>query len=134
MTELKIEHVALCTNSEAESDKFFIELLGCKKTRAFTVSTELMEQFFGVTKEQDVVRYTARHDDGVNFEIFVMNDDSKARDIFTHSCILIPDRDEFVSRANAMNYKTIQVPRKNSDSYYLFIKDNYGNLFEVKNL
>ena len=131
MVGLKIEHVAICTNSEEESDKFFIELLGCEKTRSFTVSTELMKAFFGTNSDQPVVRYEK---DGVNFEIFIMNDKSEAKDIYTHSCILVPDRDDLIARANELNYQTIQVPRKNNDSYYLFIKDSYGNLFEVKDL
>ena len=126
---MKLEHVALASNSEIESDKFFIELLGCEKTRSFTVSNDLMEQFFEVSKEQPVVRYEK---DSVSFEVFITQDNSMARDTFTHACIVVENRDELLKKANSMNLKTIKVPRKNSDSYYLFIKDFWGNMWEVK--
>ena len=128
---MKIEHIAIAYNSEEESDKFFIGLLGCKKTRSFSVSPDLTEQFFGIKKEQLIIRY---ENENSSFEVFITNDDSKSQDTFTHSCLLVQDRDRLVKKAKSMNFKTIQVPRKDSDSYYLFIKDYHGNLYEVKDL
>ena len=52
---LRIEHIAVSSNTEEDSDKFFTKLLDLKKERAFVVSGDLMEQFFGVIKEQKVV-------------------------------------------------------------------------------
>ncbi|MHA1235390.1 MAG: hypothetical protein ACTSQL_09945 [Promethearchaeota archaeon] len=67
---MKIEHIAVSSNNEEDSDRFFIELLDMKKERAFVVPDDLMEQFL--------------------------------------------------------------VPRKNSDGFYLFLKDHFGNLYEIK--
>jgi hypothetical protein len=31
-----------------------------------------------------------------------------------------------------MDFEVIKVPREGSDNYYLFIKDDFDNLFEIK--
>lgn len=131
MSEKEIEHIAVASNTEEDSDKFFIELLGLKKTRSFTVSVDLMEKFFGTKKEHKIVRYEK---DSLSFEVFITDDESKAKDIFSHACILVKERDVFVDRASYMGFSIIKVPRKDSRGYYLFIKDRYQNLYEIKDL
>lgn len=126
---MKAEHIAVASNSEVDSDKFFIGLLGLRKTRSFNVSADLMEQFFEVKKEQLLIRYENKE---LSFEIFITDDESKSKDIFTHVCLVVEDRDEFVNKSLLMGYNTIKVPRKDGDGYYLFIKDSYGNLYEIK--
>ena len=95
------------------------------------VSADKMEQFFGVSKEQNVIRYDNTN---ISVEVFITGDDSKARDLFTHSCLLVENRDELVRKAKAMQYRVIQVPRPDSDTYYLFIKDNFQNIYEIKEI
>ncbi|MFX1308443.1 MAG: VOC family protein [Promethearchaeota archaeon] len=126
---MKIEHIAVGYNSEEEADKFFIELLGLKKIRSKSVPPNLMEEFFGVKKEQKFVIYGMEDS---NFEVFITNDKSKAKDVFTHSCLVIKNRDEFLDKASSMSFEVIKVPRKESDGYYLFIKDSFQNLYEIK--
>ncbi|MFX0034655.1 MAG: VOC family protein [Candidatus Hermodarchaeota archaeon] len=129
MNEKTLEHIAIASNNEFESDKFFIELLGFEKIRTFTVSAELIEKFFGISKEHKILRYEKG---SLSFEVFITNDKSRSNDIFTHSCLLIENRDEFVIKAKSMGFEAIKVPRKDSDNYYLFIKDNFHNLYEIK--
>jgi len=126
---LKIEHVAVSSNTEEDSDRFFIELLGMEKERAFVVSDDLIEQFFGVRKELKIIRYGK---DDVSVESFITNDNSKVNDLFTHICLIIEDREKLIEKATELSFEVIKVPRKNSDGFYLFLKDNYGNLFEIK--
>jgi len=126
---LKIEHIAVSSNSEEKADKFFIELLDMKKERDFVVSDDLMEKFFGVKKEQRVLRY---ENEDLSVEVFITNDKNQALDRFTHTCLVVEDRIRLIERANKLNIEVIQVPRKNSDGFYLFLKDFYGNLFEIK--
>jgi len=126
---MKVEHIAVASNSEVDSDKFFINLLGLRKARSFNVSADLMEQFFGSNKAQRLIRY---ENDDLSFEIFITDDNSKTKDLFTHVCLVVEDRDEFVKKSLSMGYTTIKVPRKDGDGYYLFIKDSYGNLYEIK--
>ena len=126
---MKIEHVAVSSNTEEESDRFFIELLDLKKERAFVVSDDLMEQFFGVRKELKVVRYG---NDEISVESFITNDNTKVMDKFTHICLIIEDREKLIEKAKKFNFEVIKVPRKNNDGFYLFLKDNLGNLYEIK--
>ena len=126
---MHLEHIAISYNSEKQSDKFFIDLLGCEKTRSFIVTSDLMEKFFGSKKEQDVIRYEK---DNVNFEVFITNDNSKSKDIFTHACLVIEDREELINKAKILGFEIIKVPRKNNDGYYLFLRDSYMNLYEIK--
>ncbi|GAG59308.1 unnamed protein product [marine sediment metagenome] len=126
---MKIEHLAVSSNSEEDSDNFFIKLLGLKKLRSFVVSSDLMEQFFKVEKEHKVIRYG---NEEVSVEVFITDDKSKVLDKFTHMCLVIEDRAKLIDVARQMNYEVIKVPRKDSDVFYLFLKDKFGNLYEIK--
>jgi len=126
---LKIEHLAVSSNSEEDSDNFFIKLLGLKKLRSFVVSSDLMEQFYKVKKEHKVIRYG---NEEVSVEVFITDDKSKVLDKFTHMCLVIEDRAKLIDVARQMSYEVIKVPRKDSDVFYLFLKDKFGNLYEIK--
>jgi catechol 2,3-dioxygenase-like lactoylglutathione lyase family enzyme len=129
LNNMKIEHVAIASNSVEDSDKFFINLLGLKKTRSFIVSADLMVQFFNVDKEQQIIRY---ENDTLSFEVFITNDDSKSKDIFSHICLVVENHEGFIEKSRSLGFEVIKVPRKSGEGYYLFIKDFFGNLYEIK--
>jgi len=126
---LKIEHIAVSSNSEENADVFFMDLLELKKERDFVVPEDLMEQFFNVKKAQRIIRY---ENEDLSIEAFITDDKNQARDRFTHTCLIVEDRIRLIERAKKLNFKVIKVPRKNSEGFYLFLKDSYGNLFEIK--
>ena len=126
---MKIEHIAVSSNSEEEADEFFINLLELKKERDFVVPEDLMEQFFNIKKAQRIIRY---ENEDLSVEAFITDDKNQARDRFTHTCLIVEDRIRLIERAKKLNFEVIQVPRKNSEGFYLFLKDSYGNLFEIK--
>ncbi|MFX1302260.1 MAG: VOC family protein [Promethearchaeota archaeon] len=126
---MKIEHIAVGYNSEKESDKFFIGLLGLKKIRLKSVPADLMDKIFGVKREYTFVVYG---NEDLSFEVFITKDKSKANDVFTHSCLVIENRDEFVNKASLMGFDVVKIPRKDVEGYYLFIKDSFQNLYEIK--
>ena len=126
---MKIEHIAVSSNSEEKADEFFMELLGMKKERDFVVPEDLMDQFFNVKKEQRVLRY---ENEDLSVEAFITDDKNQSLDKFTHTCLIVEDRIRLIEKAKKLNLKVMQVPRKNSDGFYLFLKDTYGNLFEIK--
>ena len=126
---LKIEHFAVSSNSESDSDKFFMNLLNLRKERSFVVSDDLMEQFFGIRREQKIVRYG---NDDVSVETFITEDSSSCLDKFTHICLKVKDREEIIEKAKKFDFKVIKVPRKNKEGYYLFLKDRFGNIYEIK--
>ncbi len=129
MQSLKIEHIAVSSNSEEEADEFFSDLLELKKERDFVVSEDLMEQFFNIKKAQRIIRY---ENEDLSVEAFITDDKNQALDRFTHTCLIVEDRIRLIERAKKLNFEVIQVPRKNSDGFYLFLKDSFGNLFEIK--
>jgi hypothetical protein len=126
---MKVEHIAVGYNSEEEADRFFIELLRLTKVRSKWVSVDLMKEFFGVNKECKFIIYTNNQ---VSFEVFITNDESKVQDIYTHYCLLVENQEMFLSKASSMGYNVVKVPRRDGDGYYLFIKDLFQNLYEVK--
>jgi len=126
---MEIEHIGIGYNSEEEADKFFIGLLGLKKTRSKSVSEDMMKKFFNVNRDCKFIIYGNKDS---NFEVFITNDNSKVKDVYTHSCLLVEHRDDFVDKASSMGYDLVKVPRKDSDTYYLFIRDSFRNLYEIK--
>ena len=126
---MKIEHIAVASNSIEDSDRFFIELLKLKKTKTFSVSAELMEKFFGVSKEHVFVRY---QNENLGVEVIITNDNSRSIDVFTHPCLIVENRDELIKKSSVMGFTTIKVSRKDGQGYYLFVKDSFGNLYEFK--
>ena len=126
---MKIEHIAVSSNSEEEADEFFINLLELKKERDFVVPEDLMEQFFNIKKAQRIIRY---ENEDLSVEAFITDDKNQALNRFTHTCLIVEDRIRLIERAKKLNFEVIQVPRKNSEGFYLFLKDSYGNLFEIK--
>lgn len=126
---MKIEHIALASNSERESDRFFINLLGLEKIRNFMVSNDKMKKFFNVDDAHNFIRYGKEE---FSVEVIVTNKKEQVKDRFTHSCIVVEDGIKLLEKAEAMGYKTIKVPRDKDSGYYLFLKDSFGNLFEIK--
>ncbi len=124
-----IDHIAIAANSESDSDLFFIHLLGLKKIREKIVSAELMEKFFGVKRKFKFVSYSGQK---MNFEVFITEDNTKAKDVYTHSCLFIDNRDKFVDKAASLGFPVIKVQREDNNGYFLFIKDAFQNLYEIK--
>ncbi|TFF97928.1 MAG: hypothetical protein EU541_07510 [Promethearchaeota archaeon] len=100
-----------------------------EKTRDFDVDAEKIKQFFGVNSEQHLIRYESKD---VAAEVFINKVKNHADNIFSHVCLIVENRDELVNKAEALGFKTIKVPRKDSDSYYLFLNDGFGNIYEIK--
>ena len=128
---MKIEHIAVASTTKKQADRFFSGLLGLKETRMFSVSADLMEKFFGQNKQQKIITYK---NNTISIEVFITEDSSYKKDLFTHTCLLVENRDKFVKKALSMNFPIIKVPRKDGSGYYLFIKDTFQNLYEIKEL
>lgn len=125
---MKIEHIAVGYNSEVDADRFFINLLGLKKIRSKSVPPDLMKNFFNMNRSYTFIIYGNQY---LNFEVFITDDMSKANDTFTHTCLMIENRDKFIEKAISMGFEVIKVPRKEGVGYYLFIKDSFHNLYEI---
>jgi len=126
---MKVDHFAVAANSEKEADKFFIELLNLRKVRKFEVEAVLMEQLFNVARKTILIRY---ENDKIAAEIFITGDNSSSKDLFTHQCLLVEEKDLFLEKAQKLGYKSVKVPREEKNTYYLFIRDSFGNIYEIK--
>ncbi|NHJ23080.1 MAG: hypothetical protein EAX89_00795 [Candidatus Lokiarchaeota archaeon] len=126
---MRIEHIAIASKSEEESEEFFSKLLGLKKIREFVISADLTEQFFNVHKDQKIIRYSNNE---MEVEVFITDDESRKKDIYTHTCIIVKDKMKLIEKADLMGYNVIKVARKGNDDFYLFLKDKFGNLYEIK--
>jgi catechol 2,3-dioxygenase-like lactoylglutathione lyase family enzyme len=129
--EIKLDHVAVAANSEEQADRFFVELLGLKRTRTASVPADMMNALFNTDLEREtpMLRYAG---DGLDFEVFITGDDSKALDPFTHCCLVVSDRDRFCQRARSMGLDVIRVPKPSGDAFVVFVTDFHGNRYEIK--
>ncbi|KKM01313.1 hypothetical protein LCGC14_1795710, partial [marine sediment metagenome] len=75
-----------------------------KKISAKVVSADLINKFFGVNRDQKIIRYRSGN---LDFEVFITGTTEKSQDKFTHTCIFIENRDIFVKRAKDLGFKTV---------------------------
>jgi len=126
---MKVYHYAVPFNSKEESDRFFCEFLGLGKMRDFFAPKDLMKALFNIDKEVEIVRYG---NENIDIEVLIVEEPIKMNK-FNHIGLIIEDRDKLLDKAKAMGYETMIHPR-DPDSYFLFIKDIYGNLYEIKEM
>jgi catechol 2,3-dioxygenase-like lactoylglutathione lyase family enzyme len=124
------DHYAIFSDSEEESDRFYIELLGMEKKYKFKVQADLIYKIFGFKEEFEVIRYGKN---GVDIEVFITdNMENKDKDKIGHLGIKMDNRDAIFNKAKKMGYSATKIEKSDSKSYNLFIKDGSGNYFEIK--
>ena len=121
----KIYHIALSYPDEEKAEIFFGKVLGLKKEKEFTLFADLAEQIFGINRKIEVKVYSNNQ---VNFEIFITSKKSKIT--YDHFCLAISSKKEIISRCKAYGVKIINVKRNEKE--FLFIKDFFGYLYEIK--
>ena len=65
-------------------------------------------------------------------EIFIIENVQVMRSHIPHLCIELEDRDDLIMKCMQKKAEVIKIPKE--DSYYLFIRDFDGNLYEIKQL
>ncbi|TFF90286.1 MAG: VOC family protein [Promethearchaeota archaeon] len=125
----KLNHIALISHSEAESDKFYVDLLGLEKKYTFNVNSKLMNSIFGINKEMKVVRYG---NDNYDLEIFITEDLKVDENSISHIGITVEDKEEFLKKSQSLGFRVNKILKKDEDTYYLFVRDASGNYFEIK--
>jgi hypothetical protein len=86
------------------------DLLDMKKTRSMTLAADLTKQFFGINKEQKIIRYSSQN---LEMEVFITNDTSKVRDRFTHLCLSTENCENLTNKASSMGFTVIKIILKN---------------------
>ena len=127
---MKLLHVALVRSSEAASDRFFQDILGLARTRMKTASAELCAQLFGREREHQIVYYGNEH---LLFEVFVSDHGDFGESHLGHVCLEVGDTRELLARCAAAGIEVRRaVPGTGGGGAVIFIADEDGNLFEIK--
>jgi catechol 2,3-dioxygenase-like lactoylglutathione lyase family enzyme len=124
---MQLKHVALVSSSEDKSDRFFTKLLGLEKVSSKTIPSTLVNQIFNIDTELTIINYA---NDNIVFEIFIDNQKRAEKNKIEHICIQVENLETFLERCRSMEIDVLQVPK--GDTRLTFIKDDDGNLFEVK--
>lgn len=125
---MQLNHIALTISNASEIFSFYEEILCMKREKCFELYQELSEKIFSISIKPEVF---LMKNDSIVFELFV-NENTCNLQNFNHICIELEDREAIVTKAERSNYEVIRIEREKFD--LIFIKDNSGNLFEIKEL
>ncbi|MBW2004740.1 MAG: VOC family protein [Deltaproteobacteria bacterium] len=120
------EHIGITINEESDIQAFYKDLLGLKEINKFDLFDDLSEKIFGINNTVPV-RYFSSDDLGI--ELFLT--DKEQKPVYNHICISVQNRDNMIKKAKSMGFPVTKIKRESKD-YLLFIKDNSGNIFEIK--
>jgi len=124
---MRLNHVAVFCSTEKKSDAFYCDLLGLEKVNSRILPKDLIEKIFGISTELKMINYAS---DDVRFEVFVGKDNRLGAHKIGHVCLEVDDREAFRKKCEAMKVHQNKIPK--DDSFILFISDDAGNLFEIK--
>lgn len=124
-TDTKIKHIALQFDNKKYADIFFNKILGLSLIKSFSLTKELSNEIFGLKSKVEVIQYANTN---LCFEIFIT--ENKKSICYDHVCIEIENKNDFISLCKENNIKPIYIEK--DDKLLLFIKDFYGNLYEIK--
>jgi len=124
---MRLVHAGLVSSSEDRADRFFGSVLGLEKTRRSELSAELADRLFGVDGGCEIVYYGSGD---VELEVFLTRLPETAPSIIGHLCLEVASRAELLERCAAVGVAVREAPK--GDSLIVFIEDEDGNLFEIK--
>lgn len=119
-----LKHIAL-EISEKDIRDFYIDILGGEIVNQFVLNKEIAKEIFNIHEAVKVYRFSLKN---LEFELFVHKYFN--RNTLSHTCIEMEDASNIFKRAYKKNY-WVHLRKSGSNNTY-FIKDNNGNLFELK--
>lgn len=125
MKEKIFNHIAVAINDSSEIKDFYVNILGLKVIRKFTLSKDISNKIFNIEKETKV---TVLGKGDFSMEIF--KSDKIPQNDFQHVCIWVNNREKVIQEARENNYPCTIIKRDTSDA--VFIRDRSNNLFEIK--
>ena len=121
-----LEHIGITINEESDIQSFYKDLLGLEEVSKFNLYEDLSEKLFGISNTASV---TLLSSDDFLIELFLT--DKKQNPVYNHICISIHDGDNIIKKAKSMGFPVTNIKRESKNDL-LFIKDNSGNIFEIK--
>ncbi len=120
------EHIGITINEERDIQDFYKDLLGLKEVKKFDLYKDLSEKLFGISTPVSVTLLSSN-----DFFIELFLTDKKQNPVYNHICISVQNRDNIIKKAKSMGFSVTNIKRESRDGI-LFIKDNSGNIFEIK--
>ena len=124
---MRLHHAALFSSSEANSDKFYEDILKLRKIKAYVLKSDLALKIFGIDDECLLILYG---NDDFAIEVFVPKLVPSKKEPFPHLCLELDDREGLLARCRSAGLKIKLVPK--GDSRICFVQDFDGNQFEIK--
>lgn len=126
---MHLNHIAICSKSKENADKFYINILGLNKEKEFVVNKGIAKKIFNRESDYSVAVYG---NENFKVEVFFDKDYLPSENITSHICLELKDRDGLIKKCNHEGIFTLVLPK--GESYYLFIRDYDSNLYEIKEL
>jgi catechol 2,3-dioxygenase-like lactoylglutathione lyase family enzyme len=124
---MRLHHAALVASSEANADKFYGGILKLTKIKTSSLKSDLAVKIFGVHAECPMILYG---NENFAIEVFVTDRVPSQKEPFTHLCLEVEDREEFVTTCQSAGLEIKLIPK--GDAQVCFARDFDGNLFEIK--
>ena len=122
-----LRHVALTCSSEKNSDRFYKDLLGLKKSGPKNLPEPLSKAIFKVDAELLMIHYQGK---SVHFEVFITDCPVNKNRRIAHVCLQVDDLKSFLQKCRDLDVEISQIPR--GERTLTFIRDFDKNLFEIK--
>jgi catechol 2,3-dioxygenase-like lactoylglutathione lyase family enzyme len=124
---MRLIHAGLVSSSEDKADRFFGGVLGLEKTRRGELSAELASRLFGIDAGCGIVYYGCGD---FELEVFLTGRPEAADGRISHLCLEVTNRSELLATCAAAGVAVREAPK--GDSLVVFIEDEDGNLYEIK--
>ena len=127
-TCIGLHHIGLCSRTTERAERFYSEVLGLEFLGTKSVPAELSRALFGIDRELPIRNYSNGR---LYVEIFLIEDaDPASAPPPAHICLETDDLTRLLERCRDFGVPVIRAPK--GDSWVTFIRDDDGNLFEVK--
>jgi catechol 2,3-dioxygenase-like lactoylglutathione lyase family enzyme len=124
-----LNHIGVFNKSREDALLFYRDFLGLALTRETTVSQELSEQLFAISRDITMLVFEK---DGIKIEIFICPECKLPSPDLNHIGLLLEDFPEMLQKVLKAGITLITGRTKEKTIY--FIRDFSGNLIEIKQL
>jgi catechol 2,3-dioxygenase-like lactoylglutathione lyase family enzyme len=124
---MRLHHTSLICSSKANADKFYEGILELKKIKTSILKSDLALRIFDIDVECPLILYG---NEDFAIEVFVTDQIPDKKVPFTHLCLEVEDKENFLINCRSNGLKVNLVPR--GDAQICFVQDFDGNLFEIK--
>ena len=123
---MNLKHVALVCSSEEKADRFFADVLGCRKNEPRILPRTLSQALFKVDADLKIVKYQG---ESTVWELFIHKAGASPKVRIEHVCIEVSDPHAVLTKCRDHGLEIRQVPK--GEKIITLIADYDGNLFEL---